>query len=121
VRDIAFSSLCEHHVLPFTGKVSVAYLPGERIIGLSKIPRIVRALSRRLQVQERLTDQIGHSLQDMIKPRGVAVIAKGVHTCMCLRGAEASGEMVTSCMLGVFRDKPEARNEVLRLLEGGAR
>jgi GTP cyclohydrolase I len=121
VRDIAFSSLCEHHVLPFTGRVSVAYLPSDRIIGLSKIPRIVRALSRRLQVQERLTDQIGHTLQDMIAPRGVAVIAKGVHTCMCLRGAEASGEMVTSCMLGVFRDKPEARDEVLHLFEGGGR
>lgn len=119
VRDIAFSSLCEHHVLPFTGRVSVAYLPGERIIGLSKIPRIVRALSRRLQVQERLTDQIGHTLQELIEPRGVAVVARGVHTCMCLRGAEASGEMVTSCMLGVFREKAEARQEVLHLFDGG--
>ncbi len=115
VRDIEFSSLCEHHVLPFTGTVSVAYLPTKRIVGLSKIPRIIRAYSRRLQVQERLTVQIAKALE-RLEPEGVAVIVRGVHQCCSLRGAERRAEMVTSHLVGVFRDDPQARAEVLDLL-----
>ena len=118
VRDIPFSSLCEHHVLPFMGKVSVAYLPKNRIVGLSKIPRLVKAFARRLQVQERLTSQIANAIMEHLDPQGVAVVVTGHHTCMSLRGAEATGEMVTSSMLGVFRDEPETRAEVLSLLKG---
>lgn len=115
VRDIEYASLCEHHVLPFTGTISVAYIPTDRIVGLSKIPRVIRAYSRRLQVQERLTNQVGHAL-DALKPAGVAVVVRGVHECCHLRGAERRAEMVTSYMSGVFRDDPQARAEVLGLL-----
>lgn len=115
VRDIPFVSLCEHHVLPFTGHVHVAYLPGKHIIGLSKIPRVVRAVSRRLQVQERIGQDIATALQ-RAEPLGVAVLIEGHHTCMSLRGVESQGEMVTSVMEGAFRDKSEARAEVMDLL-----
>ena len=115
VSGIPFASLCEHHVLPFTGIAHVGYLPGSRIIGLSKIPRLVRAVSRRLQVQERMTQQIADALAAAVTPKGVAVIVEGTHSCMLLRGAETPGRMVTSCMRGVFRDHAAARAEVLRL------
>jgi GTP cyclohydrolase IA len=116
VRALPFVSLCEHHVLPFTGTVSVAYLPGERIVGLSKIPRTVRALSRRLQVQERLTKPIADVLDQALEPRGVAVIVRALHSCMALRGIESTGEMVTSDVRGVFRNDASARAEVLEVL-----
>jgi len=116
VKDIAFASLCEHHVLPFTGTVAIAYLPGAKILGLSKLPRIVGALARRLQVQERMTQQIAEAVRDTVNARGVAVIVRGRHSCMALRGVRAHGEMVTSVMLGAFRDSVEARAEVLELL-----
>lgn len=118
VRDIEFASLCEHHILPFTGTVSVAYIPSERIVGLSKIPRVIRAFSRRLQVQERLTVQIAKAL-DPLNPVGVAVVVRGVHECCQLRGAERRAEMVTSHLVGKFRDDPQARAEVLGLLGVG--
>jgi len=114
IRDVPFSSLCEHHILPFRGVVSVAYLPTDRIVGLSKVPRIIRALSRRLQVQERLTMQIADALEPL-KPRGVAVLVRGVHECAELRGVETRAEMVTSVMRGAFKDDARARAEVLAL------
>lgn len=119
LKNIPFASICEHHVLPFTGMVAVAYLPNERIIGLSKIPRLVRAVSRRLQVQEKMTKQIGEALMKHLKPRGVGVIVEAVHTCMTLRGVEGAGSMVTSMMLGFFRDDDKARAEVMRLMGRG--
>lgn len=114
VPRIRFSSLCEHHVLPFTGTCSVAYIPGDRIVGLSKIPRVVRAVSRRLQVQERLTVEIADAMQ-ALNPEAVAVIVRAEHTCKCLRGIESQGEMVTSEVRGKFRHEAAARDEVLRL------
>jgi GTP cyclohydrolase IA len=105
VKDIDFYSLCEHHLLPFFGKCHIAYLPQKQVIGLSKIPRIVDAFSRRLQVQERLTNQIAETLRDKITPLGVAVVMEGTHLCMSMRGVEKQNSFaVTSSMLGVFRD-----------------
>jgi GTP cyclohydrolase IA len=117
VRDIEFFSLCEHHMLPFFGKVHVAYLPKDKIIGLSKIPRIVDMFSRRLQVQERLTQQIAETLQQVLNPLGVAVVAEARHFCMMMRGVEKqhSGTM-TSAMLGSFREHKETRDEFLSLI-----
>ena len=104
VKDIEFFSLCEHHLLPFFGKIHVAYLPRNRVIGLSKIPRIVDVFARRLQIQERLTQEIAHSIQDMIKPHGVGVICEARHLCMMMRGVEKQHSgAVTSAMLGAFR------------------
>jgi GTP cyclohydrolase I len=116
VRDMTFASLCEHHVLPFTGTVSVAYVPGPKIVGLSKIARLVRAVTRKLQVQERIGQEIGDIMAEALEPLGVMVVVKGRHACMALRGVESPGEMVTSYMLGVFRDDPAARSEALALL-----
>lgn len=120
VRDVPFVSLCEHHVLPFTGTVDVAYIPGDtnEIVGLSKIPRAIHAITRRLQVQERATRQIADALVKTLEPVGVAVVMRGHHSCMALRGVQTSGEMVTSVMEGVFRDDADARHEVLTLLRG---
>lgn len=118
VRGIRFASLCEHHVLPFTGEVAVAYIPSGRIVGLSKIPRMVEGYAARLQVQERLTSQIADTMQARLEPRGVAVLVRGEHSCMRLRGARASGEMITSAMRGVFMTDPAARAEVLSLFGG---
>lgn len=118
VRGIRFVSLCEHHVMPFVGEIGVAYLPSDRIIGLSKIPRIVRAVTRRLQVQERIGVQIARAL-DIISPRGVCVVVEGQHSCMSHRGIEAHGTMVTSLVEGVFREDATARAEVLGMLKGG--
>lgn len=119
VPKIRFASMCEHHVLPFVGTVGVAYIPRERIVGLSKLPRIVRAFSRRLQVQERMTVEIAEAIEAVLKPDGVAVVARAEHTCKCLRGIESSGDMVTSEMRGRFREDATARDEVLRLLGEG--
>lgn len=117
VKDIEFFSLCEHHLLPFFGKIHVAYLPNEKVIGLSKIPRIVDAFARRLQIQERLTQQIAESLEDLVHPRGVAVICEARHFCMMMRGVEKQHSgTVTSSMLGAFRDSRKTRGELMSLL-----
>ena len=117
VKDIEFFSLCEHHMLPFYGKMHVAYLPESKVIGLSKIPRIVDAFARRLQIQERLTQEVAHTIQQIIKPVGVGVICEARHFCMMMRGVEKqhSGAM-TSAMLGAFRDRKETRDEFLALV-----
>ncbi|SPF33559.1 GTP cyclohydrolase 1 [Candidatus Sulfopaludibacter sp. SbA4] len=117
VRDIEFFSLCEHHLLPFFGKMHVAYLPKAKVIGLSKIPRIVDAFARRLQIQERLTQEVAQTIQEIIDPAGVGVICEARHFCMMMRGVEKqhSGAM-TSAMLGAFRDCKETRDEFLALV-----
>jgi GTP cyclohydrolase I len=118
VKDIDFFSLCEHHLIPFFGKCHVAYVPYKRIVGLSKIPRLVEMYSRRLQVQERLTTQIATTLNDVLRPRGVAVVMEGVHLCMVMRGVEKqNSKAVTSAMLGSFRDRPETRAEFMELIK----
>ena len=117
VRDIEFFSMCEHHMLPFFGKVHVAYLPGSKVIGLSKIPRIVDVFARRLQIQERLTQQIAETLQELLDPRGVAVICEARHFCMMMRGVEKQHSgAITSAMLGAFRNNKDTRNELLSLV-----
>jgi len=117
VRDIEFFSMCEHHMLPFFGKMHVAYLPGDKVIGLSKIPRIVDVFARRLQVQERLTKQVAETLQDLLAPRGVAVICEARHFCMMMRGVEKQHSgAITSAMLGAFRENKETRSELLSLI-----
>jgi GTP cyclohydrolase I len=117
VKDIEFFSMCEHHMLPFYGKMHVAYLPKNKVIGLSKIPRIVDAFARRLQIQERLTQEVAQTLQDLLDPVGVGVICEAKHFCMMMRGVEKqhSGAM-TSAMLGVFRDRKKTRDEFLALV-----
>ena len=117
VRDIDFYSLCEHHLLPFFGKCHVAYLPNKKIIGLSKLPRLVEMFSRRLQVQERLTQQIADTIQDRIDPFGVAVVMEGQHLCTMMRGVEKQNALaVTSAMLGTFKADYKARAEFLNLI-----
>jgi GTP cyclohydrolase IA len=117
VKDIVFFSLCEHHLLPFFGKCHVAYLPDKKIIGLSKLPRLVEVFSRRLQVQERLTCQIAETIQEKIKPQGTAVVMEAQHLCMMMRGIEKqNATAVTSSMLGVFRTRRETREEFLSLI-----
>ncbi|MEN6605277.1 MAG: GTP cyclohydrolase I FolE [Bryobacteraceae bacterium] len=117
VKDIEFFSLCEHHLLPFYGKVDVAYLPCNKVIGLSKIPRIVDMFARRLQLQERMTQQIAQTIQDAIDPLGVGVIANARHFCMMMRGVEKQHSgAVTSAMLGAFRTRKETRDEFLSLV-----
>lgn len=119
VKDIELFSLCEHHLLPFYGKAHVAYIPNGKIIGLSKIPRIIDVFSRRLQVQERLTTQISEELMRILKPHGVAVIIEAAHLCMMMRGVEKQrSTTITSSMLGTFRNDPMARKELLHLLNG---
>jgi GTP cyclohydrolase I len=118
VRDIEMFSLCEHHLLPFFGRCHVAYVPNGKVIGLSKIPRIVDVFARRLQVQERLTVQIAETIMEKIKPQGVGVIVEARHLCMIMRGVEKQNSIaVTSHMLGVFRDCEGTRSEFLRLLK----
>ena len=124
VRDIDFYSLCEHHLLPFFGKCHVAYLPRTQVIGLSKIPRLVEMFSRRLQVQERLTNQIATTLSDALNPLGVGVVIEATHLCMLMRGVQQQNSFaVTSAMLGAFRDDARTRMEFLELLKqrGGMR
>ncbi len=117
VKDIDFYSLCEHHLLPFFGKCHVAYIPSTKVIGLSKIPRLVEIFSRRLQVQERLTNQIADVILDKVAPRGVAVVMEGTHLCMSMRGVQKQNSFaVTSAMHGIFRDKARTRMEFLELI-----
>jgi len=118
VKDIDFYSLCEHHLLPFFGKCHVAYIPSNRVIGLSKIPRLVDVFSRRLQVQERLTNQIADTIRDKIAPLGVAVVMEATHLCMSMRGVEKQNSFaVTSAMHGAFRDSARTRMEFLELIK----
>ncbi|MGH9657431.1 MAG: GTP cyclohydrolase I FolE [Bryobacteraceae bacterium] len=117
VRDIEFFSLCEHHMLPFYGKIHVAYLPKERVIGLSKIPRIVDVFARRLQIQERLTQEVAQTIQSLIQPQGVGVVCEARHFCMMMRGVEKQHSgAVTSAMLGAFRTRKTTRDEFLSLV-----
>jgi GTP cyclohydrolase I len=117
VKDIDLYSLCEHHLLPFHGKAHVAYLPNGKVVGLSKIPRLVDIYARRLQVQERLTVEIAEAIQKTVKPRGVGVIIEAEHFCMMMRGVEKQNSVaVTSCMLGAFRDQQQTREEFLSLI-----
>jgi GTP cyclohydrolase I len=117
VKDIEFFSMCEHHLLPFFGKAHVAYVPNGKVIGLSKIPRLVDVFARRLQVQERLTRQIGDAITEAINPQGVAVILEAQHLCMMMRGVEKQhSSTVTSAMLGVFKTQLQTRNEFLSLV-----
>ncbi len=118
VKDIDFYSLCEHHLLPFFGKCHIAYIPSEKVIGLSKIPRLVDVFARRLQVQERLTHQIAQVIEDRISPLGVAVVMEGTHLCMSMRGVEKQNSFaVTSAMLGAFRENSRTRTEFLELIK----
>ena len=120
VKDIDFFSLCEHHMIPFFGKAHIAYMPRKKIVGLSKIPRLVEMYSRRLQVQERLTTQIANTLNEALQPRGVAVVMEAIHLCMLMRGVEKqNSKAVTSAMLGSFRDRPETRAEFMELIKSG--
>ncbi len=114
VSGIDFVSLCEHHLLPFTGTVSVAYLPDGKVVGLSKLPRLVQCFARRLQIQERMTVQIADAIDETLKPKGVGVVVQAVHTCMKFRGIKSNGEMKTSCLKGAMA-KEGTRNEFFRL------
>jgi GTP cyclohydrolase I len=117
VRDIEFFSMCEHHMLPFFGKAHVAYIPTGKVIGLSKIPRIVDMFARRLQLQERITHQVANALNDVLQPEGVAVVLEGVHLCMQMRGVEKQNSFATtSAMLGEFHEEAETRAEFMSLL-----
>ena len=117
VRDIDFYSLCEHHMLPFFGKCHVAYIPNGKVVGLSKIPRLVDIFARRLQVQERLTNQIANTLLEKINPLGVAVVTEATHLCMAMRGVEKQNSVaVTSAMLGAFQNDARTRSEFLNLI-----
>ncbi len=119
LRDIEFHSLCEHHLLPFTGKAHVAYLPDGKVVGLSKLARLVEGFARRPQVQERLTTQIADALMEELSPQGAACVIEATHTCMTIRGANKPGStMVTSALRGVFKDNPSTRAEVLSLIHG---
>jgi GTP cyclohydrolase I len=118
VKDIDFYSLCEHHLLPFFGKCHVAYVPKRHVIGLSKIPRLVDVFARRLQIQERMTNQIAETIREKINPLGVAVVCEGTHLCMSMRGVEKQNSFaVTSAMLGIFRDNARTRMEFLELIK----
>ncbi|MDE3106086.1 MAG: GTP cyclohydrolase I FolE [Acidobacteriota bacterium] len=122
VKDIEFYSMCEHHLLPFVGKAHVAYVPNGKVIGLSKIPRLVDMFARRLQVQERLTREIGEAITEAIQPQGVAVILEAEHFCMMMRGVEKQhSSTVTSAMLGVFKTQLQTRNEFLSLVRSSGR
>ena len=122
VRDIELYSMCEHHMLPFFGKAHVAYIPHRRIVGLSKLPRIVDMFARRLQVQERLTEQVAKAIEDVLEPRGVGVVIEAYHMCMMMRGVEKqNSRTITSALRGVFREDAKTRDEFLRLAYAPAR
>ena len=119
VRDIELYSLCEHHMLPFFGKAHVAYIPNGRIVGLSKVARVVEVFARRLQVQERLTEQVAEAIEEVLQPQGVGVVIEAVHLCMMMRGVEKqNSRTITSALRGKFRDCPMTRNEFLSLAHG---
>ena len=119
VKDIEVYSLCEHHLLPFFGKCHIAYIPNKKVVGLSKVARLVNMYARRLQIQERLTSQIAQTINDKLKPQGVGVIIEARHLCMVMRGVEKeSSQTVTSAMLGSFKDNPKTREEFLSLIHG---
>jgi GTP cyclohydrolase IA len=121
LRNIEFHSLCEHHLLPFTGRAHVAYLPDGKVVGLSKLARLVDGFARRPQVQERLTTQIADALMEELNPMGAACVIEATHTCMTMRGAMKPGStMVTSALRGIFRENPSSRNEILSLMYGQA-
>ena len=120
VRDIELYSMCEHHMLPFFGRAHIAYIPDGRIVGLSKLPRLVDVFARRLQVQERLTEQIADAIESVLAPQGVGVVIEAVHLCMMMRGVEKqNSKTITSAVRGVFRDDAKTRDEFLRLAHGG--
>jgi GTP cyclohydrolase I len=122
VRDIEFYSLCEHHMLPFYGRINVAYIPDGKVIGLSKLPRIVDMFARRLQVQERMTVQIANAVQEVLGAKGVAVVSEASHLCMMMRGvAKQASSTTTSCMLGAFRDDARTRSEFMSLTSSNSR
>ena len=117
VKDIEFYSLCEHHLLPFFGRIHVAYVPNGRVVGLSKVPRVVEMFSRRLQVQERLTTQVATTLEQVLEPKGVAVVAEAIHLCMKMRGVQQqNSSAVTSSMHGEFESDPKTRSEFMELI-----
>jgi GTP cyclohydrolase I len=121
VRDIDLYSLCEHHMLPFFGKVHVAYIPDKHIVGLSKLPRIVEVFARRLQVQERLTEEIARAIEEVLKPKGVGVVVEASHLCMMMRGVEKqNSKTITSALRGIFRSDGRTREEFLRLAHNGS-
>ncbi|HEX8360520.1 MAG TPA: GTP cyclohydrolase I FolE [Longimicrobium sp.] len=121
VKDIEMYSMCEHHMLPFFGKVHIAYVPDGKIVGLSKLPRVVEVFARRLQVQERLTEQIASAIQDVLRPQGVGVVIEAAHLCMMMRGVEKqNSKTVTSAMKGIFREDLRTRDEFLRLVTGSS-
>ena len=120
VRDIELYSMCEHHMLPFYGRAHVAYIPDGKIVGLSKLPRVVDVFAQRLQVQERLTEQIAEALQEVLEPLGVGVVIEAFHLCMMMRGVQKqNSKTITSALRGVFRDDPKTRDEFLRLAHNG--
>ncbi|KAH6987967.1 GTP cyclohydrolase I [Ilyonectria sp. MPI-CAGE-AT-0026] len=117
VKDIEIHSLCEHHLVPFTGKMHIGYIPSDTVIGLSKLPRIAEMYARRLQIQERLTKEVAHAIMEILKPQGVAVVMESSHLCMVMRGVEkTSTTTITSCVLGCFERKSKTRNEFLSLV-----
>jgi GTP cyclohydrolase I len=121
LRDIRMESHCEHHMVPIIGKAHVAYLPGKRVVGISKLARVVEVYAKRLQIQEKLTAQVANTLQEVLQPRGVAVVMEAGHQCMTTRGVHKHGvTMVTSRMLGAFRDDPRTRHEFLTMIGGGS-
>jgi GTP cyclohydrolase IA len=121
VRDIDFYALCEHHMLPFFGRVHVAYIPDKHIVGLSKLPRIVEVFARRLQVQERLTEEIAQAIESVLKPKGVGVVVEASHLCMMMRGVEKqNSKTITSALRGIFRSDARTRDEFLRLAHNGS-
>ena len=119
LKDIRFVSFCEHHMLPVVGKAHVAYLPTDRVVGISKLARVVRGFARRLQIQEKMTSEIANAIQDVLRPHGVGVVIEAEHSCMTMRGVDVPGaSLTTSCLLGTVREDPRTREEFLRLVRG---
>ncbi|MNJ33300.1 GTP cyclohydrolase 1 [compost metagenome] len=119
LKDIRFVSFCEHHMLPVVGKAHVGYLPTDRVVGISKLARVVRGYARRLQIQEKMTSEIANAIQDVLRPHGVGVVIEAEHSCMTMRGVDVPGaSLTTSCLLGTVREDPRTREEFLRLARG---